>query len=230
VRPRTVLVVTGLNKEARIAAGPGITAIAGGGSPSGLRRRLDGTDPASLGAVVSFGIAGALDPTLRVGDLVLATAVLGSGGPHSASAPIREAWIRRLGAANIAHREGALAGVDAPLMGAADKTALRALTGAGAVDMESHIAAAFAARHGLPFAVLRVISDAAGHSLPHAAGAAMRPDGSVDVLGVLKSLAGDPSQIPALVATARDAAVAFRQLGRVRRLLDLGGGLVGLDL
>ena len=34
--------------------------------------------------------------------------------------------------------------------------------------MESHVAAAFAAEHGLPFAALRVISDAADRALPRA--------------------------------------------------------------
>ena len=96
--------------------------------------------------------------------------------------------------------------------------------------MESHVAAAFAARHGLPFGAIRIVSDGADHVLPPAAGTAMRPDGSIDVFGVVRSLARDPGQIPALIATARDAAVAFRALGRVRGLLGLSGGLLGLDL
>ena len=45
------------------------------------------------------------------------------------------------------------------------KAALRSETGAAAVDMESHIAAAYAAEAGLPFAALRVISDPATRAL-----------------------------------------------------------------
>ena len=45
--------------------------------------------------------------------------------------------------------------------GSKAKAALRATTGADAVDMESHIAARYAEQHSLPFAALRVISDPA---------------------------------------------------------------------
>ncbi len=53
------------------------------------------------------------------------------------------------------------------------KAALHSETGAAAVDMESHIAAAYAAEAGLPFAALRVISDPAQS---RAAGARQRRD------------------------------------------------------
>ena len=95
---------------------------------------------------------------------------------------------------------------------AAGKAALHASTGALAVDMESHVAAAFAAAHGLPFAALRVISDGADRALPRAAQAGMKPDGGMDVLAVLKALARDPRQLPALIRTGLEAEVAFRQL------------------
>ena len=90
---------------------------------------------------------------------------------------------------------------------AAAKAALHSATGALAVDMESHVAAAFAAAHGLPFAALRVISDGADRALPKAAQAGMKPDGGMDV----------PRQLPALIRTGREAEVAFRQLKLLNR-------------
>ena len=225
-----VLAVTGLTKEARIAAGPGILALSGGGSRAGLEQQLSAVDVSSFQAVVSFGIAGALDPGLRVGDVLFATEIR-DGQRHWPTSPgFRATWMEKLGSAQMPLIECQIAGVDAPLLTPAAKRALLAESGAGAVDMESHIAAAFAARHALPFGALRVVSDRADHVLPPAAGIAMRPDGSIDMMGVVRSLARDPRQIPGLVATARDAAVAFRVLGRVGRLLALGGGLLGLDL
>lgn len=227
---RSVLVVSGLTKEARIASGPGTLAIAGGGSKHALEQRLSEIDPRQLGAVISFGIAGALDPSLKVGDLILADCVLDGADRLPASADLRDGWARHLRESGAAFHEMPIAGVDVPLLLPADKAALRASSRAGAVDMESHVAAAFAARHGLPFGAIRIVSDRADHVLPPAAGTAMRPDGSIDVFGVVRSLARDPGQIPALIATGRDAAVAFRALGRVRGLLRLSGGLLGLDL
>ena len=61
---------------------------------------------------------------------------------------------------------GGLAGVEEVVVAQACKAALRSETGAAAVDMESHIAAAYAAEAGLPFAALRVISDPASRALP----------------------------------------------------------------
>jgi hopanoid-associated phosphorylase len=222
-----VLAVTGLTKEARIVAGPRFEVIAGGGNRSGLERQLAFVSSREIAAVVSFGIAGALDPDLRVGDILLATSVTHEGETRPAAASLVQGWARRLESAGLPYRLVTVAGVDAPLLSPADKVALRASTGAGAVDMESHLAAAFAARRGLPFAALRVVSDRTEDVLPPVAGSAMRPDGSVDVFGVLAGLARDPGQVPALVRTARDAAVAFRTLRRVRGLL---GDLLGLDL
>lgn len=217
-----ILVVTGLNREAGIAAGPGLIVVAGGGATATLRARLATIDPRTISAVVSFGIAGALDPALRVGDVVVPERVLAGDASWTCSPDLREAWLARVDA-----RSGYVAGVDAPVLDVAGKTALRLATGAMAVDMESHAAAAYAAMHGLPFAALRIVSDAAGRALPEVAGRAMRPDGSVDVLGVLRRLARDPSQIGPLLATARDAAVAFRRLSGVRGLL---GPRLGLHL
>lgn len=115
---------------------------------------------------------------------------------------------------------GAIVGSDEPVLTADAKCDLRAATGAVAVDMESHIAAAWAARNGLPFGILRVISDEAGSAIPPAALAAMRPDGGIDALAALRSLARRPSQIPALIRTARDGAKAFRVLDRLAPLLS----------
>ncbi len=112
---------------------------------------------------------------------------------------------------------GAIAGSDVMVVDAAAKAALHAATGALAVDMESHVAAAFAAEHGIPFAALRVISDGADRALPKAAQAGMKADGGMDVLAVVKALARDPRQLPALIRTGREAEVAFRRLALLNR-------------
>lgn len=62
--PRPVLIVTGLVQEARIAAGPGRTVICSSSNPTQLRSLLQGFDPATVRGVISFGVAGGLDPVL----------------------------------------------------------------------------------------------------------------------------------------------------------------------
>lgn len=244
-----VLVVTGLAAEARIAAGPGCRVIAGGGDRAGLARSLQAEDDLAFDAVVSFGVAGGLSPGLPVGTVVLTShavstpnsstlprspprkpglspgdrvpAVAGLSGEED-GLPLVARMSDRLERNGFAVRRGGIAGVDRPATTIADKHALREATGAVAVDMESHLAAAYAARRGLPFLAVRVISDGANHVVPAAAANAMRPDGSVDVAGLLAALARDPGQIPGLIATAWNAAVAFRVLRRVRRRLGSG--------
>lgn len=225
---RIVLAVTGLNREASIVARQGVEGLAGGADSRSLRARLSTLDPARIAAVVSVGLAGALDASLRVGDLVLPEAVLAPDGTRLATAPaLRSSWTGRLGRAVEVRMTGLVAGSDSPVLTVAAKALLSAATGAQAVDMESHVAGAYAAEYGLPFAVLRVVSDEADRSLPAIAGTAMRPDGSIDILGVIRALAANPGQLPALIRTGRDARRAFAVLRRVGRLL---GPRLGLDL
>jgi adenosylhomocysteine nucleosidase len=101
----------------------------------------------------------------------------------------------------------------------AAKRALHDATGAAAVDTESHIAAAIAAAHGLPFAAFRVVADSVRRGLPPAAAVALAHDGRISGGAVLGSLARTPAQLPLLLRTAIDARTAFRALSRGRRLL-----------
>ena len=102
------------------------------------------------------------------------------------------------------------------------KAALRSATGASAVDMESHIAAAYAEEAGLPFAALRVISDPASRALPELAIAAIKPNGDIDLRKVLRGVARNPLTLSALVSTGIDFNRALRSLRGCRGFL-LGG-------
>ena len=119
-------------------------------------------------------------------------------------------------------------GVDAIVASSTEKAELHRTTGALAVDMESHVAARVAQRHRLPFAAARVVCDPAHRTLPPAARVAMKPDGRVDFLAVMRSLLAHPAQLPALIQTGRDAEQAFGSLLRGQR--RLGPGLCGPDL
>jgi adenosylhomocysteine nucleosidase len=72
-----------------------------------------------------------------------------------------------------------------------------------------------AARHGLPFAVVRVICDPAGRALPPLALAALDGQGRIGAGRVLGSLLRHPGQVPALLELARDA---WRARATLRRL------------
>jgi len=205
-----IIAVTGLLREARILEGPGVTTIAGGGDVARLEAALEAAVPGAVG-IISIGLGGALAPGLEPGDWVVADRAL--------EFRTNPAWAQRLMERLPGARLGAILGSDVIVADPRAKRALFEATGALAVDMESHIAARVAQRHGLPFAVARVISDGVDRALPRAAQAGMRPDGGMDVLAVLKSLAGDPRQLPALIRTGLEAETAFRALLRGRQLL-----------
>jgi hypothetical protein len=81
-----------------------------------------------------------------------------------------------------------------------------------AVDMESHVAARVARAHGLPFAIVRIISDGVDHLLPHAITVSMRPDGGFDRMRMRASLATVPGQMRDVVQTMKQFAAGFRGL------------------
>jgi hopanoid-associated phosphorylase len=219
-----VVAVAGLAREARIAAGPGVTVIACGGDAQRLAGALERELARGARAVISFGIAGGLVDDLAAGALLVGHAIVASGRQWPCDALWEALLLERLpGAIAVV-----LAGADAPINEPDAKRALQRATGAAAVDTESHIAAEIAARHELPFAAFRVVADGARQALPPAAAVALAPDGRIRRSAVLGSVARAPRQIPTLLRTAADARRAFRALSRGRRLL--GSALAYPDL
>jgi adenosylhomocysteine nucleosidase len=206
---RSVVTVTGLAFEARIAGG--VTVVSDGLRTGTLKAEID---RGSRG-VISFGIAGGLAPHLTPGQWVVASVIVTDGERHATDRDWSERLLRALPGAIHA----TIAGSDAPLVDPHAKRALHARTGALVVDMESHLAARIAAAHGLPFTACRVIVDPAHRNLPPAALLSLRPDGSPDVAAVLRSVMEQPSQLPDLMRLALDAAIARAALRRGRALL-----------
>lgn len=210
-----VVVVTGTKREAASLRGfPGLSVVTGGGDETALRRRIE-TEADGASGVVSFGMAGALAASLRIGDWVIADRIHGA-----VEAECEPSWRDRLAAALPGARVGGVFADGRMIATAAAKRAINERSGALAVDMESHVAAAVAGERGLPFAVVRCISDTASRALPHAVTVAMRPDGAVDGSAVLRSLAARPGQIVNLAATGWGFFTAMRALQR-------GAGAVG---
>ena len=223
-----VLVVTGMAKEMRLAGGPGLVAVASGGDPARLRRILAEQDEADCRAVLSFGIAGGLDPDLAAGDAIVATGIVANGARTATHAALADWLAASLSAGGVRARLADIAGVDAPVLNASEKAAMLRETGAVAVDMESHIACDFAARRGLMFAALRIVCDPAARSLPPIVANALKPDGGVDHRVVLGNLLRRPTELAALSRLAGEARTSFRVLGRCGDLLGIGRGLPNL--
>lgn len=239
IGPHRIGIVVGLVREAEALA-PALRALSAADRPllfcSGgdVGRAAFGVEhmlAEGVAGLLSFGMAGGLDPALRPGDLIVAERVV---APDGASYESDAAWAAALVApraealgASVC-RLAVLAGVDRPVASVAAKRQLFERTGAVAVDMESHVVAAAAAEKGMPFIAVRAVADPAECSIPSAALAGLAPDGRTRPLAVLARLALRPWQIPGVVRLAADSAAALAALRGValrdaRRLLRLPG-------
>jgi adenosylhomocysteine nucleosidase len=201
---RNIGIIVGLAAEARIAQRAGWRAAAGGGTVAGAERAAHRLIDEDAGALISFGLAGGLDPALRPGALVVPTAVIARDERY----PTDPNLSRMLGGAT----PHLMLGADAIVADVAAKRRLRQQTGAAAVDLESGAVARVAATRGIPFAVLRAICDPAERALPPAALVALDADGVIGAWRVIASIAAHPAQLAALLALAADAAAARRAL------------------
>lgn len=176
----------------------------GGGDAPGAAAAAARLIERGVSGLVSFGLAGGLDPALAPGALLVPAVVL--LGEHSWNAD--PALMLRLGGPT----PGAIYGGGAILATAADKSLLHARTAAVAVDLESAAVARAAQQRGLPFAVLRAVCDPAGRDLPSAAVAALDGAGRVGVGRVAWAVMANPWQIRALIRLGGDAARARNTL------------------
>jgi len=203
-------IVTGLTAEARIAHPLG-DVQAGGGTPSGAERSAENLVARGATALLSFGLAGGLDPALKPGDIVVPLAVVEHGVTYRTDPALSDTIGGWFG--------GLLVATDSVVVTAAEKSALWRSGMACAVDLESGAVARVAARNGIPFAVLRAICDPAKRDLPPAALAALDQRGAIGIWRVAGSIIRRPGQIPALIRLGRDAAAArdalVRRVGRI---------------
>ncbi|MDR5734986.1 phosphorylase [Caballeronia sp. LZ025] len=212
--------------EARIVRGSGVDVVFAARS-DWLERALSDAVAQGCSGIISFGTAGGLAPDLEPGALIVAQSVCGPFGTLRTD----DAWSARIVEAFAGTplaritRRGPMAGVTEPVKSEADKRSLHSSTGALAVDMESHIAGAIATARGLPFAVCRAVVDPAWRTLPPAATAGLRDDGTTAIGPILRELARQPSQLGAMLKLAGDARAARTTLVLARQAMETAGAL-----
>ena len=213
--------IVGMRREARLLGRLSRELMVGCAAADPARARLVARRLIDQGVagLVSFGLAGGLDPALPPGTILLPPVVVLPDGRALRSDP---AWRQRAAERLPEARSLALAGSDRALVGAADKAALRDASGAAAVDMESHAVSDEAVAAGLPFLVIRAIADPAGRTLPAAALAGLSADGSARPWAVLVGLLRRPDQLIGVIRLIGDSAAGFSALGRVGRRLGPG--------
>ena len=203
---RRVGIVAALPVEAR-ALGPARA------RPDGLSTLVDDTlVAAGADALVSFGLAGGLDPALAPGAILVPREVIADDG---AALPTDAAWCAQVAQALAPHRPilyGRLLTSPRALGSVSEKADAFRRTGASAVDMESSGVARVAEAHRLPFVVLRVIVDGASDVLPPALALIADSGGPLRWGRLIGHLALAPHDVLALVRLAGRYGTARRAL------------------
>jgi hopanoid-associated phosphorylase len=188
-----------------------LLAVSGMGAPAaaiGARALI----AAGADALVSFGLAGGLDPALVPGTILIPREVMDADG---ACLTTDAAWRARLAEELDRYRpipHGKLLTNPRALGSTTEKADTFRRTGAAAVDMESSGIAQAAVAHGLPFIVLRVIVDGASDVLPQALADSADAGGRLRWGHLLARLAVAPADVVALLRLAGRYAAARRSL------------------
>lgn len=195
------LVLTGIGPEAADAAA---TAI--------LHRQR-------VALAISTGFAGALMPVAAVGDVIVATSVMsgtfnGTWTEVGTPIPCDETVVRAVQAAGIplTVRSGSVVSLSTVLCRSVEKEHLGRLSGAIALDMESAAIGSVARAQGVPFAVLRTVSDVAREDLPLDFNAFLAPWGWLRGVGAMLIR---PSSLIGLNRLRRQSRLAAERLTAV---------------
>jgi len=224
---QSILILTAVELEARALARalelPRLSSPARAFGRGGVRLGSIGLGASQLGSrwtallhgldrplVVSAGLCGALDPTLRLGAVVVPDAVQGPDGaidrvsePDHRAAVARAPWVET----------GVLVTTREVLATREAKAEALARTGARVVDLESAFVVRAAAAHGLPALVARGVSDGADEGLPPALIRLVTPEGRLR-LGRAVALIARPATLPRALALRRASIRALRGVAR----------------
>ena len=192
------------------------------------RTAAEGLHKGGATALVSFGVAGALDPQLKPGDLILPDSIHHAGKVW----PVTIAWRDRLKNLLPAHSMivgGALASSLVPLTSEKEKRDLAQVTGACAVDMESGAIAEVAAAAEIPFIAVRAIIDPIHFSPPAALLGAVYPDGGVNPMRLMALLLKRSVHISTLMHMGAGMRAARKTLSHVIQSAGAGLGNQAMD-
>ena len=172
--------------------------------------------------LLSFGIAGGLNPALGVGDVIFSNHVVTTMDESYGTKPKGkiEKPTLRAGSRTV---KGSVCGVDTIAFTPQDKAKLFAATKAACADMESHAVARIAIKNNLPFFVIRAISDASRDTLPAFVADGVDAAGQPQIMPILKGLAANPFSLPLLLTLKKntDNALKALEMASVRLLPSL---------
>ncbi|MGH9111454.1 MAG: hypothetical protein ACRDZN_04025 [Acidimicrobiales bacterium] len=202
--------------EGRLGAVDVVGAMTGMGTIAASEAARQMVDAGRVDHIVVVGIAGGIDDSLAIGDVVVPTTVIdGATGQEYRPHPLGDQ-----------PGDGALHTSDEFIVDPDRVEALRA-RGVVALDMETAAIGAVCRERGCPWSVFRAISDRSSDGLADKAVFHLaHPDGSPNLPAAARLVARQPRRIPDLVRLGRDARTAT-QAAAAAAVRACGGALGG---
>ena len=171
-----------------------------------------------VSALLSWGCAGGLVPTLFPGSLVLPRMVIGNDQFSCSTDPT---WHERLSnrlKGSLDFHQGPLAETVKVLKTSAEKRILSERTGAIAADMESGAVARMAQEAHVPFMTIRAIADSLDAAIPETSLAAVDEFGQLNSLKLLRGLISHPLELFPMIRLGFNFRSAQATLAKIVRL------------
>ena len=201
-----VLIVTAMPEELGALSArrlpDGVRAAATGEGPRrAARRAAELCDLHRPSVLLGAGVAGALTSDLAFGEILVARRVCDASG----DAPRPDAALSERAASVPGIRGGALFSADRMVVAARERAELAARFGddPAAVDMESAGWARVAHARGIPYVVVRAVSDTADEDLPAYLSRCYDPEGGIRRARVVLHALANPATVPRLLAMRR---------------------------
>ena len=199
--------------------------------PSGHLLALSGAGPAAASraatqlldagadALLSWGCAAALDPSLKSGDLVLPGQVIAAQGERLETSVLWRTHVATQLQGSVHSVVGDLAESSSIVALSQDKLNLHKRSGALALDMESAAMGRVAHTVRVPFLVVRAIADPASMTLPASVVHALDAQGVVRIPKLLGSALRNPLDFIGLARLGWHFHAAMQTLERAHRLI-----------
>jgi adenosylhomocysteine nucleosidase len=162
----------------------------------GPRARHLPTQTNQIAGIVLAGLSGALDPALRVGDVVIDVA---------STLPLR---------GEVSYRRAIVHTSDQLVATPANKASLFSSAGAAVVDMESDIVRRFALERGVPLLNIRAVGDAACDAVDPTILTLVDEAGATKMAAVAKAIVTRPNIVADLMRLRAASRIALENLAR----------------
>ncbi len=168
--------------------------------------------------LISFGLAGALDPKLAVGDIIIPKSVADAEGNIFKPGYDLHQKIAKHLSKTFKVSDGRLFGSEAIIWNTKEKKRIFQIHKAATVDMESFGVAKAATENNCPFLIVRVISDTANQGLPVKSLASIGQNDNINPGQILKDLTKNLNEFPSFLRLAFNSHKAFLRLTNVAQL------------